>query len=269
MRPPDAGGTSLTRPCVAVAWFPLELIGAVTCCTQYSHVSEPGNKNNTTQWHDTGNISNKSRVRTEVDATNKKMLDPITGSPATRKPWIKTIVLSTTVAELYYFMKCFGSRQFLRGLWMKKSGEVAKIHMTTGAKNVASTARTIHLPEQKDTIHMISMLRKEACSGSIHYLAHIPTQNCLADCRTMASAKADNLITEVKTVELLEVDIHPNFRTLLEQNTFLSTCRTFRHTRVKDVFFLNALKEPLAQTPQEGPFHVMLVRNQHTQEPKP
>ena len=58
------------------------------CCYvlyQYSHVSEPGNKNNTTQWHDTDNISNTSRVRTEVDATNKKMLDPIAGSPATRK----------------------------------------------------------------------------------------------------------------------------------------------------------------------------------------
>ena len=32
---------------------------------------------NTTQWHDTGNISNKSRVRTEVDATCKKMLIPL------------------------------------------------------------------------------------------------------------------------------------------------------------------------------------------------
>ena len=189
MRPPDAGGTSLTSPCVAVAWFPLELTDAVTCCTQCSHVSEPGNKNNTTQWHDTGNISNKSSVRTEVDATYKKMLDPMAGSPATRKPWIKIIVLSTTVAELYFFMKCFGSHQFLRRLLMNISGEVAKIHMTTGAKNVVTTARTIQLPEQKETIHMISMLRKKARSGSIHDVAHIPTQNCLADCRTTASAK--------------------------------------------------------------------------------
>ena len=46
----------------------------------------------------------------------------------------------------------------------------------------------IHLPEQKEAIHMISMLRLEACSGSIHDLAHIPTQNCLADCLTKASA---------------------------------------------------------------------------------
>ena len=55
------------------------------------------------------------------------------------------------------------------------SGEVAEVHMRTDAKNLVTTARTIHLPEQKDTIHMISMLRKEACSGSIHDLAHIPT----------------------------------------------------------------------------------------------
>ena len=39
---------------------------------------------------------------------------------------IKKIVLSTTVAELYSSMKCFGSCQFLSGLWMDLSGEVAK-----------------------------------------------------------------------------------------------------------------------------------------------
>ena len=58
---------------------------------------------------------------------------------------------------------------------------------------------------------MISMLRKEACSGNIHDLAHIPTQNCLADCLTKASAKADNLITAVQTGKLLDVDIHRYF----------------------------------------------------------
>ena len=116
---------------------------------------------------------------------------------------IKKIVLSTTVAELFYFMKCFGSCQFLCGLWMDKSGELADIHMRTDAKNLVTTARTIHLPEQKETIRMISMLRKEACSGSIHDLAHIPTQNCSADCLTKASAQADNLITEVKNREII------------------------------------------------------------------
>ena len=42
---------------------------------------------------------------------------------------ILQLVLSTTVAELYSLMKCFGSSQFLRGLWMDLSGEVANIHM--------------------------------------------------------------------------------------------------------------------------------------------
>ena len=83
----------------------------------------------------------------------------------------KKTVLSTTVAELYSFVKYFGSCQFLQGLWMDISGEVANIHMRTDAKNLVTTARPIHLPEQRETIHMISMLRKEACSGSIHDLA--------------------------------------------------------------------------------------------------
>ena len=38
---------------------------------------------------------------------------------------------------------------------------------------------TIHLPEQKETIHMISILRKKACSRSIHDLARIPNQKLL------------------------------------------------------------------------------------------
>ena len=80
---------------------------------------------------------------------------------------------------------------------------------------------------------MISMLRKEARSANIQDLDHIPTQNFLADCLT----KADNLIIAVETGRLLEVDVHPNFRTLMEHNAFLSTwCRTFMHTREKDSF---------------------------------
>ena len=162
---------------------------------------------------------------------------------------IRKLALSTTVAELYSPMKCFGSCQFLRGLWIDISGKVAKIHMRIGAKNLVTTARTIHLPEQKETLHMISMWRKEACSGSIHDLAHIPTQNCLATCLTKASAKADNLITAVQTRKLLDVDIHPDFR------TFLSTwCKTFLHTREKEVFFLNTPTISLVQTPKEDHF---------------
>ena len=88
-------------------------------------------------------------------------------------------------------------------------------------------------------------------SGSIHDLAHIPTQNCLADCLTKASAKADNLITAVKTRKLLDVHIHPDFRTLMEHKAFLSTwCRTFMHTREKEVFFLNTLKISCTNSPR-------------------
>ena len=54
------------------------------------------------------------------------------------------------VAEIYSLMKCFGSCQFLRGLWMDLSGEVAHIHMRTDAKNLVITARTIHLPEKRE-----------------------------------------------------------------------------------------------------------------------
>ena len=78
--------------------------------------------------------------------------------------------------------------------------------MRIDAKNLVTTARTIHFPEQQETIHMTSMLRKEACSGSIYDLAQISTQNCLL---TKSSAKADNLITAVKTGRLLDVGIHP------------------------------------------------------------
>ena len=49
-----------------------------------------------------------------------------------------------TVAELYSFTKCFGSCQFLRGMWMDISGEVANLHMRTDAKNLVTTATTIH-----------------------------------------------------------------------------------------------------------------------------
>ena len=88
---------------------------------------------------------------------------------------IKKFVLSTTVAELYSFMKWFGSCQFLRGLWMDLSGEVANIHMRADAKNLVTAATTIHLPEQKETIHMISMLRKEVQRVFMILLTFQPT----------------------------------------------------------------------------------------------
>ena len=129
---------------------------------------------------------------------------------------IKRAVLSTTVSELYAFMKCFGTCQFLRGLWMDMSGQIADIHMRTDAKNSVTTATTTHLPEQKETIHMIQTLRTEACSGSIHDLAHVVSADCLADCLTKNSAKSDALIKAVNTGVLPAVDKHPPFRELMK-----------------------------------------------------
>ena len=111
------------------------------------------------------------------------------------------------------------------------------------------------------TIHMISLLRNETCSGSISDLAHISTQNCLADCVTKSSAKADSLITALKAVRFLEVDVRPNIRTLMEHKAFLSTwCATFMHTRERIVFFVNAFKISLSPVPREGPSRVMFAR---------
>ena len=86
---------------------------------------------------------------------------------------IKKAVQSTTVAELYAFMKCYGTCQYLRGLWKDMTAQTAEIHMRTDANNLVTTASTTHLPEQKETIHMINQLRHEACSGSIADLAHV------------------------------------------------------------------------------------------------
>ena len=128
------------------------------------------------------------------------------------------------------------------------SGEVAHIHMRIDVKNLVIAARTIHLPEQKETMHMISMLRKKACSGSIHDLGHIPIQNCLTDCQTKASAKANNLITAVKTVRTLDVDPHPGFRTLV-QGFLIFLIQNIHAHKEEGCFLLDCSKISLAPTP--------------------
>ena len=110
----------------------------------------------------------------------------------------------------------------MRGLWMDISGQSAEIHMRTDANNLVTTASTTHLPEQKETIHMIQMLRKEACSGAIDDLAHIRTEFCLSDCLTKHSAKPDNLIQAIQTGQLPEADKHPSFRSLMQHRAYLS-----------------------------------------------
>ncbi len=57
---------------------------------------------------------------------------------------INRTTLSTTVAELYACMKCFGMCQFLRGLWKDLTGMDAEIHLRTDANNLVTTATSTH-----------------------------------------------------------------------------------------------------------------------------
>ena len=85
--PLDAGGTFLTRQCVAVTWFPDELTDVATYCIQHNRVSELGKteKNTVAQQHGTKDVLTELRERSEMDAAFEKTLDLIEGSPATGK----------------------------------------------------------------------------------------------------------------------------------------------------------------------------------------
>ena len=136
---------------------------------------------------------------------------------------ITQTTMSTTVAELYALMKCFGTSLFLKGLWADVSGEDLEIHLRTDANNLVTTARTTHQPEQKETIHLIQMLRRESNSGAIDDLAHVVSAQCLSDALTKHSAKADELIRAVESGTLRLVDVHPPFRTLIRHKAYLMT----------------------------------------------
>ena len=102
-------------------------------------------------------------------------------------------------------------------------GKPAALNMRTDANNLVTTASTTHLPEQKETIHMIQMLRKESSSGSIDDLAHVRTAHCLSDCLTKNSAKPEALQKAVSTGVLPTVDEHPPFRSLLKHKAYLAS----------------------------------------------
>ena len=129
--------------------------------------------------------------------------------------------MSTTVAELHGLMRCFGTCLFLRGRWSDISGELADVHIRTDANSLVTTASTTHQPDQKETMHLIQMLRKESNSGQMHDLARVRSEYCLADCLTKSSAKADELIKAVLTGVLPNADVHPPFRTVLQNKAFL------------------------------------------------
>ena len=92
---------------------------------------------------------------------------------------INRAVIFTTVSELYSCSKCVGTCQFLRGLWVEISAACVAMHMRTDANNLVTIAPTTRLPEQKETIHMTQMLRKESRSGQIEDLAHVASADCL------------------------------------------------------------------------------------------
>ena len=136
---------------------------------------------------------------------------------------ITTATQSTTVAELNALMKCFGTCLFLRALWADVSGEIVPIHIRTDCNNLVTAAQTTHLPEQKETHHLIQMLRHESNTGHLDDLSHIASECCLADPLTKHTAKPDQLVSSITTGRLDQVDVHPPFRTLLKHKAFLTT----------------------------------------------
>ena len=98
---------------------------------------------------------------------------------------------------------------------------IADVHTRTDANNLVTTASATHQPEQKETMHLIQMLREESTSGQMHDLAHVRSEYCLADSLMKHSASPDELITAVLTGNLLNVNAHPPFRTMLQNKAFL------------------------------------------------
>ena len=99
------------------------------------------------------------------------------------------------MAQLYALMKYFGTSLFLEGLWAEISSDDLEIKMRTDANNLVTTAKTSHQPEQKETFHLIQMLRRESNSGED--LAHVVSAQCLSDALTKHSSRADELIRAV------------------------------------------------------------------------
>ena len=98
---------------------------------------------------------------------------------------------------------------------MDLTGETALCHMRTDAYNLVTTASTTHLPEQKETIHMINQLRHEACSGSIADLAHVSSTEQMADVFTKDKAAVEHLKKAVEGGRLPNCNKHVPFREMM------------------------------------------------------
>ena len=66
------------------------------------------------------------------------------------------------------------------------------------------------------------MLRTEACSGAISDLAHVRTEDCLADSLTKSTIKPEALIRAVETGVLPRIDCNPPFRAKLHHRAFFT-----------------------------------------------
>ena len=101
---------------------------------------------------------------------------------------------------------------------MDMTGTTVEIHMRTDAKNLVTTASTTHLPNQKETIHMIQMLRHEATSGQMDDLAHVSSGDMMADVLTKIDCPTGlkALKQAVDTGWIPNADAQPNFRDSLK-----------------------------------------------------
>ena len=142
---------------------------------------------------------------------------------------------------------------------MDVSCEAAEVHMRTDANNLVTTASTTHLPEQKETIHMTQMLRKEASSGSIEDLAHLRTEHCLSDALTKNSAKPDALLKAVATGILLTIDAHPPFRSLLKHKAYLASwiIRNIKDACLVETFLVMPVRASIQEVFYTGCVNVM------------
>ena len=124
----------------------------------------------------------------------------------------RAFFLSTAVAELRAFMKCFGASQMRRGLWAGISGAQVLIHIRADSSKLVITSAGTHLPDQQDTMHMVQMLRKETLSGAIEDLAHVRTHVWVGAALAKASAKPDAFKEAVATGSLVGAGRHPSVR---------------------------------------------------------
>ena len=70
----------------------------------------------------------------------------------------------------------------MRALWADISGEIVPHTHPNRCKQFShQPLRQHNLPEQKETHHLIQMLRHESNTGHLDDLSHIASEYCLAD----------------------------------------------------------------------------------------